>query len=70
MRTEIMERVREALRRADLDALVAASPENFAYTTGFVAPSQPLMRWRHAMSVVTADGAHARIGSRASRRPP
>jgi Xaa-Pro aminopeptidase len=59
MRAEIVEREREALRQAGLDALVASSPENFAYTTGFVAPSQPLMRWRHAMSVVTADGASA-----------
>jgi Xaa-Pro aminopeptidase len=39
---------------AGLDALVAISPENFAYTSGFVVPSQPLMRWRHAISVVTA----------------
>ena len=32
------------------------SPENFAYVTGFMSPTQPLMRWRHAMAVVTADG--------------
>jgi Xaa-Pro aminopeptidase len=32
------------------------SPENVAYTTGFVVPSQPLMRWRHAVCIVPAEG--------------
>ena len=40
---------------AGFDAMVATSPENFAYTTGFVVPSQPLMRWRHNAAVVTRD---------------
>ena len=44
---------------AGLDAVVAISPENFAYVTGFLSPTQPLMRWRHAMALVTADGAAA-----------
>ena len=39
-----------------LDAVVTSSPENFAYLNGFVVPSQPLIRHRHAMSIVTADG--------------
>jgi Xaa-Pro aminopeptidase len=39
-----------------LDALVVISPENFAYTAGFTVPSQSIMRWRHAMAVVTRDG--------------
>ncbi len=39
-----------------LDGLVCLSPENFAYVSGFVVPSQPLMRWRHAAVVITADG--------------
>ena len=46
-----------AMRDAGLDAIVSISPENFAYVTGFLSPTQPLMRWRHAMAVVTADGA-------------
>jgi Xaa-Pro aminopeptidase len=44
------------MRDAALDALIAISPENFAYVTGFLSPTQPLMRWRHAMALVTADG--------------
>ncbi len=53
MRDEIIARQRRAMEDAGLDALVAVSPENFAYTCGFVVPSQPLMRWRHAICVVT-----------------
>jgi Xaa-Pro aminopeptidase len=45
-----------AMGEADLDALVAISPENFAYVTGFVVPSQPVLRWRHAGVVTTRDG--------------
>ena len=30
--------------------------ENVAYTTGFVVPSQPLMRWRRAVCIVPAEG--------------
>lgn len=59
MRKEIIARQSEAMFKVGLDALVAVSPENFAYTTGFVVPSQPLMRWRHAMAVVTRDGREA-----------
>ena len=39
------------------DALIACSPENFAYATGFVVPSQPLMRHRHAMAIVLQNAA-------------
>jgi Xaa-Pro dipeptidase len=59
MRKEIISRQRDAMTRAGLDALVANSPENFAYTTGFVVASHPLMRWRHAMAIVTRDGREA-----------
>ena len=38
-----------------LDAMVSCSPENYAYATGFVVPSQPLIRHRHAMVIVGAD---------------
>jgi Xaa-Pro dipeptidase len=54
-------RVGDALRSAGLDALVCLSPENVAYTAGFVVPSQPLMRWRHAATVLTADGRQAMV---------
>lgn len=56
MRAEIVTRMTEAMEPEGLDAMIAVSPENFAYVAGFVVPSQLLMRWRHAMAIVTADG--------------
>jgi Xaa-Pro dipeptidase len=50
------------MRDAGLDAMISCSPENFAYLTGFVVPSQPLIRHRHAMVIVTADGKTAIFG--------
>ena len=47
------------MRATGLDAIVSCSPENYAYVTGFVSPTQGLMRWRHAMALVTRDGAVA-----------
>jgi Xaa-Pro aminopeptidase len=61
MRQDVIAREAGAMRAAGLDALVSISPENFAYVTGFVSPTQPLMRWRHAMALVTADGATALV---------
>ncbi len=40
----------------DLDAVICLSPENFTYVSGFVVPSQPLMRWRHAAAIVDREG--------------
>lgn len=57
MRDNAIQRMQGAMKDSGLDALIAISPENFAYCTGFVVPSQPLMRWRHAIAIVTADGA-------------
>ena len=51
----------KGLGEAGLDAIVSVSPENFAYVTGFLSPTQPLMRWRHAMALVTAGGAVALV---------
>lgn len=59
MRQEVVARQTSAMREGQLDALVSISPENFAYVTGFPAPTQPLMRWRHAAALVTAEGATA-----------
>ncbi|HXF57300.1 MAG TPA: Xaa-Pro peptidase family protein [Actinomycetota bacterium] len=56
VRAEVLRREVEAMKATGLDALVATSPENFAYLAGFVVPSQPILRWRHAATVVTADG--------------
>jgi Xaa-Pro dipeptidase len=56
MRQDVIARQTAAMRDAKLDALISVSPENFAYVTGFLSPTQPLMRWRHAMALVTEDG--------------
>jgi Xaa-Pro aminopeptidase len=56
MRPEIVARLVKSMAAAGLDAVVAVSPENFAYLSGFVVASQSLMRWRHAVYVVTAKG--------------
>src|SRR5215211_4596635 len=62
MRKEIIDRQVQAMRAAGLDAMISCSPESFAYLTGFVVPSQPLIRHRHAMVIVTADGKTAIFG--------
>jgi Xaa-Pro dipeptidase len=56
MRQDIIDRQSQAMKAAGLDAVLSCSPENFAYVTGFLSPTQKLMRWRHAMALVTADG--------------
>ena len=61
MRAEVVARIVAAMGQAGLNAIVAISPENFAYVTGFLSPTQPLMRWRHAMALVTADGRTALV---------
>ena len=62
MRKEIVDRQVAAMKAAGLDAMISCSPESFAYLTGFVVPSQPLIRHRHAMAIVTADGKTALFG--------
>jgi Xaa-Pro dipeptidase len=59
MRQDVIAREVSAMREAQLDALISISPENFAYVTGFLSPTQPLMRWRHAAALVTAEGTTA-----------
>ena len=56
MDREIINRLVKRVGDAELDAIVAISPENVTYVSGFVVPSQSLMRWRHAICIVTADG--------------
>ena len=50
MRQDVIDRQVCAMKEAGLDAIVSCSPENFAYVTGFLSPTQPLMRWRHALA--------------------
>jgi Xaa-Pro dipeptidase len=61
MRADIIDRLTSVMKKASLDAIIVMSPENIAYVTGFVVPSQPLMRWRHAAVVLTADGKRAML---------
>jgi len=61
MRQDVIARQVRAMKDAGLDAVLSISPENFAYVTGFLSPTQPLMRWRHAMALVTAHGAVALV---------
>ncbi len=56
MRAQVISRLHAALEQGDWDGLVVSSPENFAYPAGFVVPSQPLMRWRHAALVLPRAG--------------
>jgi Xaa-Pro aminopeptidase len=59
MNQDIIDKCVAACAREDLDAVVAMSPENFAYVVGFIVPSQPVLRWRHAAAVITRDGKRA-----------
>lgn len=61
MRQDVIAHQVRAMKEAGLDAVISISPENFAYVTGFLSPTQPLMRWRHAMALVTAEGAVALV---------
>lgn len=56
MRTDIVKRQVAAMKASGWDAILSCSPESFAYATGFVVPSQPLIRHRHAMVAITASG--------------
>ena len=56
MNQDILDKCAAAMEAEDLDGLIAMSPENFAYVAGFVVPSQPVLRWRHAAVVMTRDG--------------
>ncbi len=52
----IVEKLRETARAHGWRGLVLLSPENVAYAAGFVVPSHPLMRWRHAALILPVDG--------------
>ncbi len=61
MRQDVIARQVNAMKAVGLDALLSISPENFAYVTGFLSPTQPLMRWRHAIALVTAESTTALV---------
>ena len=39
MNLDIIDKLVKAMEREELDAIVLLSPENFAYATGFIVPS-------------------------------
>jgi Xaa-Pro aminopeptidase len=51
---DVIARLQAVAREHGWQALLLVSPENVAYAAGFVVPSQPLMRWRHAVCIVPA----------------
>ncbi|NJL71979.1 MAG: aminopeptidase P family protein [Candidatus Competibacteraceae bacterium] len=59
MHQRSVDRLAAAAAAGGIDGVICGSPENYAWLTGFVVPSHPLMRWRHAMVVVKADGTRA-----------
>jgi len=56
MPEEIRERQRQAMKRLGLDAMVIVAPENVCWTTGALIPSQKMVRHRHAIVLVPAEG--------------
>lgn len=62
MRKAITDKVLAMMKEEGLDAIVTSSPENFAYLTGFVVPTQPLIRHRHAMAILTSHGRESLLG--------
>lgn len=56
MREEILRRLTAEINTRGLDCIVTTTPENFAYLNGFTVPSQQLLRHRHAISILSADG--------------
>ena len=47
MNDDILRKIAAIATDNGLDAIVATSPENFAYLAGFVVPSHHILRWRH-----------------------
>jgi Xaa-Pro aminopeptidase len=62
MRQAILDRQSSAMSQIGLDAVISCSPEGFGHVTGFVLPSQSLMRHRHAMAIVRADATLSLLG--------
>jgi len=52
MNKDILKKISTIAAENGLDAIVATSPENFAYLAGFVVPSQHVLRWRHSMLTI------------------
>src|ERR1700733_13823222 len=62
MRKAIVTKLQNMMAQLRLEAVVTSSPENFGYLVGFVVPTQALIRHRHAMAILTADGVESCLG--------
>src|ERR687895_256548 len=56
MDLEILARLKQRIANHGLDALIAISPEDVTYVSGFIVPSQSWRRWGPAFFTVPADG--------------
>jgi len=56
MEHQIIQKEREAMRREGYDALISLSPENATYTAGVAIPSHSIIRQRHVICLVPANG--------------
>jgi Xaa-Pro dipeptidase len=56
MDQEIIGKLQSIAKARGWPSLLLLSPENVTYAIGFVVPSQVIMRWRHAVVIVPADG--------------
>ena len=56
MQDQVIAKLQEIVRARGWSALLLLTPENVTYAIGFVIPSHPLMRWRHAACIVPAEG--------------
>ena len=56
MEYRIIQKQKEAMKKAGYDALVSISPENATYTAGVAIPSHSIIRQRHVICVVPASG--------------
>ncbi len=52
----IIQKQKEEMRKANYDALISMSPENATYTAGVAIPSHSIVRQRHVICVVPANG--------------
>jgi len=56
MNRDVVEKQMSALSECGWDAMIAISPENFTYVSGFVVPSPSIFRWRHTALITDRDG--------------
>jgi Xaa-Pro aminopeptidase len=61
MEHEVLAKLRNAMKKAGYDALVAFSQDNVTYTAGFLVPSQASNRFRRTITILAGDNYAAQI---------